>query len=634
MCGICGIVGSQATIPENHHAVSRMMSILSHRGPDDQRIASGENFVFGHRRLAIIDIEHGTQPMASSDGKITLAYNGEIYNYLDLRQELIKKGMKFRTFSDTEVLLRAYEYYGIDCLYKFNGMFAFALYDERRHMFFAARDHFGIKPFYYVVLDDGSIIFASEIKALLSHPQIKSQLNQSALNEYFTFQFCLGENTLFAGIKSLQPAHFLIQIQKNPKVKIQCYWNISYEIDNHHTSEYFSDTLLLLLQDSVRGQLRSDVPLGAYLSGGLDSSSVVTLAQSQYGDNFKCFTGRFEEGLEYDESRFARIVAEERNCEYFEVVPTAENFIHLMPKLIYYMDEPAAGPGLFPQYMVSKLAKEQVSVVLGGQGGDEILGGYARYLVAYLEQCLKGSIFETQEEGRHIVTLESIIPNLPLLKQYVPLLEKFWRKGLFENMDLRYFRLIDRSRDLKYILNADVWELSNRDELFQRFQKIFNNPETKSYLNKMTYFDQQTLLPALLQVEDRVSMAVSLESRVPFLDYRIAELAARMPPTMKFKGGQTKYILKQAMGALLPEAILNRKDKMGFPVPLREWWSGELKEFVLDILLSDTCLKRGFYNRKGLEYLLKNEGQFDRQIWGALCLELWNRIYFDGEIPV
>ena len=634
MCGICGIVGPQASVPDNRQTVLEMMNILEHRGPDDQGIISGGNFIFGHRRLAIIDIEHGTQPMRSSDGKITLIYNGEIYNYLDLRQELIRSGAKFHTFSDTEVILRAYENFGIDCLGKLNGMFAFAIYDERKQMLFAARDHFGIKPFYYSLLDDGSILFASEIKALFSHPQIIPRLNASALNEYLTFQFCLGENTLFADIKSLEPAHFLIKSQKNPQLNVQRYWNISYEIDNHHTSEYFSDTLLLLLQDSVRGQLRSDVPLGAYLSGGLDSSSVVTLAQSQYGDNFKCFTGKFKEGPEYDESHYARIITEAMQCEYYEVVPTAKNFIDLMPKLIYFMDEPAAGPGLFPQYMVSAMAKKHVSVVLGGQGGDEILGGYARYLIAYLEQCLKGSIFETQEEGQHIVTLESKIPNLSLLKQYAPLLKKFWRKGLFEDMDMRYFRLIDRSRDLKYILNGDVWDSYNRDELFLKFQQIFNNPETKSYFNKMTYFDQKTLLPALLQVEDRVSMAVSLESRVPFLDFRIAELIASMPPTIKYKGGQTKYILKKAMSALLPAPIVNRKDKMGFPVPLREWWDSDLKEFVFDILLSDTCLKRGLYDRRGLEYLLKNEGQFDRQIWGALCLELWNRIYFDGKIPV
>jgi asparagine synthase (glutamine-hydrolysing) len=298
------------------------------------------------------------------------------------------------------------------------------------------------------------------------------------------------------------------------------------------------------------------------------------------------------------------------------------------------MDEPAAGPGLFPQYMVSALAKDHVSVVLGGQGGDEIFGGYARYMVAYLEQCLKGAIFETQEEGKHIVNLESIIPNLTLLKQYAPLLKKFWREGLFEDMDQRYFRLIDRSRDLKYILNAEVWDSYNRDEIFRKFQKIFNNPKTKSYFNKMTYFDQQTLLPALLQVEDRVSMAVSLESRVPLLDFRIAELVASMPPTIKYRGGQTKYILKKTMGSLLPAPIVKRKDKMGFPVPLRQWWDSDLKEFVLDTLLSPTCLQRGMYNRRGLEYLLKNEGQFDRQVWGALCLELWNRIYLDGEIPL
>jgi asparagine synthase (glutamine-hydrolysing) len=635
MCGICGIVGPKANSSENKKLIPKMMDILAHRGPDDQGQISGNNFIFGHRRLAIIDIEHGRQPMQLENGRITLVYNGEIYNYLDLRQELIRKGAKFQTFSDTEVLLQAYEYYGIECLHKLNGMFAFALYDKHKQMFFAARDHFGIKPFYYSLLADGSIIFASEIKALLVHPQISSTINQSALHEYLTFQFCLGESTLFKGIKNLEPAHYLQQSKKNDSsVKVKRYWDLSYEIDTHHTADYFADTLLLLLQDSVHGQLRSDVPLGAYLSGGLDSSSVVTLARSQYGDGFKCFTGRFEEGPEYDESKFARLLTEHKNCEYYEAVPTAQNFIDLMPRLIYYMDEPAAGPGLFPQYMVSALAKDHVSVVLGGQGGDEIFGGYARYMVAYLEQCLKGAIFETQEEGKHIVNLESIIPNLTLLKQYAPLLKKFWREGLFEDMDQRYFRLIDRSRDLKYILNAEVWDSYNRDEIFRKFQKIFNNPKTKSYFNKMTYFDQQTLLPALLQVEDRVSMAVSLESRVPLLDFRIAELVASMPPTIKYRGGQTKYILKKTMGSLLPAPIVKRKDKMGFPVPLRQWWDSDLKEFVLDTLLSPTCLQRGMYNRRGLEYLLKNEGQFDRQVWGALCLELWNRIYLDGEIPL
>lgn len=630
MCGICGIVGPGAESANARAAVSAMMTTLSHRGPDQEGLASGDGFVFGHRRLAIIDLEHGRQPMQSEDGQVTLVYNGEIYNYLDLRQELIRKGHRFRTFSDSEVLLHAYMAYGVDCVQRLNGMFAFAVFDKITNRFFAARDHFGIKPFYYNVLKDDTVVFASEIKALFDHPEVKPSVDPSAINEYLTFQFCLGEKTLFEGIRKLEPAHCMVVEPGSDPPEIYRYWQLSYEIDTHHTSEYFVDTLSLLLQDSIRGQLRSDVPLGAYLSGGMDSSSIVTLASAQYGSGFKCFTGRFAEGDGYDESHFARQVAEACHCEFFEVVPSSAQFIEWIPRLIYHMDEPAAGPGLFPQYMVSALAKEHVTVVLGGQGGDEILGGYARYLVAYLEQCLKGAIFETQEEGHHIVTLESIIPNLPLLQQYLPLIRGFWREGLFEPMDERYFRLVDRSRDLRFILHPDLWARYDRQSLFQRFQQIFNHPQTRSYFNKMTYFDQQTLLPALLQVEDRVSMAVSLESRVPFLDHRIAELVARMPPDMKFRGGEAKYPLKQAMGALLPDSIVNRKDKMGFPVPLREWWEGDLKEFVFDTLLSARCLNRGIYNRRGLEYLLKHEGQFDRQVWGALCLELWHKIFIDG----
>jgi asparagine synthase (glutamine-hydrolysing) len=631
MCGICGIVGPESTAPESQSLVREMMKSLAHRGPDDKGVAAGDNFIFGHQRLAIIDIQHGAQPMKSDDGQITLVHNGEIYNYLELRQELTRKGIRFNTFSDTEVLLRLYEYYGFDCVNKLNGMFAFAVYDNRQQLFFAARDHFGVKPFYYVQLPDGSMIFASEIKALLQHPMVSAELAPESFYEYLTFQFCLGEKTLFKNIKKLEPAHFLVKKTKNSQIDISRYWKLSYEIDMNHTHTYFVEKMLLLLQDSIRGQLRSDVPVGGYLSGGLDSSTVITLASAQLGNEFRCFTGRFAEGPAFDESRYAKIVARENSCRYHEVVPKAQDFINLMPRLIYSMDEPAAGPGLFPQYLVSKLAKEKVTVVLGGQGGDEILGGYARYLVAYLEQCIKGSIFETQEEGQHIVTLGSIIPNLPLLREYAPLLKSFWKEGLFDPMDARYFRLVNRSHGLENILHSDIWQNYDHDGIFENFQKIFNHPETKSYLNKMTYFDQQTLLPALLQVEDRVSMAVSLESRVPLIDPRIAQLVASMPPNIKFNGGQTKFILKTAMKSLLPKPILERKDKMGFPVPLKQWWNGPLKDFAADILLSNTCHERGIFNRRGLRRLIEVEGQYGRQIWAALCLELWHKIFIDGE---
>jgi asparagine synthase (glutamine-hydrolysing) len=630
MCGISGIVGHGASSPERRAQVERMNRVLAHRGPDGEAIASGSAFTFGHRRLAIIDVDHGAQPMVSDDGKVTLIFNGEIYNYLELRQELSREGVRFRTLSDTEVLLRCYERYGEQVLQKLNGMFAFAVFDARRNAVFAARDHFGIKPFYYTQLPDGGLAFASEIKALFCVPEVARRLDTTALHEYLTFQFCLGDKTLFGGVKKLLPGHALVYQPAERQLCVRQWWSPSFKVDDHHTKEYFEDKLGFLVHDSVRGQLRSDVPIGAHLSGGLDSSIVVASAATQYGPGFKCFTGKFAEGESYDESRYARLVAGEFGCEYHEVTPGADDFIASMQMLMYHMDEPAAGPGLFPQYAVSRLAKRHVKVVLGGQGGDEIFGGYARYLVAYLEQCIKGAIFQTQEEGSHIVTLESIVPNLPLLREYVPMVKKFWESGLFESMEERYFKLLDRSERIRGVLSGDVSRQFSDAAIRHEFHAVFNASESQSYLNKMTYFDQCTLLPALLQVEDRVSMAVSLESRVPLLDYRIAELAASMPPSIKFAGGRSKNALKEAMKSILPAPILDRQDKMGFPVPLSEWLRGPAKEFVSDVLLGSACRERGLFDVQELRALTQNESRYGREIWGALCLELWFQTFFDA----
>lgn len=628
MCGLSGIVGPSSGHPDRQRQVRRMMDVLMHRGPDGEGLVAGNGFCFGHRRLAILDVAHGAQPMVSDDGAITLILNGEIYNYIELQQELAREGVCFNTHSDTEVLLRCYEKYGQDVLRKLNGMFAFALFDARENRFFAARDHFGVKPFYYSVLGDATLVFASEIKALFCAPDVERRLDVTALHEYLTFQFCLGEKTLFAGVRKLLPGHSL-SCTPGGRLEVRQWWSPSFEVDTHHTTQYFEDKLAFLVHDSVKGQLRSDVPVGAYLSGGLDSSIVVASAATQYGPGFQCFTGRFAEGESYDESRYARMVAAEFGCGYHEVTPSAQDFIDSMGKLIYHMDEPAAGPGLLPQYIVSRLAQKHVKVVLGGQGGDEIFGGYARYLVAYLEQCIKGAIFETQEEGSHIVTLESIIPNLPLLKEYVTMVQKFWASGVFDSMEERYFRLLDRSQRIRGVISGDLARGFSEEAIRQEFHQVFNASESRSYLNKMTYFDQCTLLPALLQVEDRMSMAVSLESRVPLLDYRIAELAASMPPSVKFAGGRSKNALKEAMKSTLPEAILNRKDKMGFPVPLSEWLRGPAKEFVSDVLLGKASRERGLFDAKALRDLIQNESKYGREIWGALCLELWFQTFFD-----
>jgi len=636
MCGICGIFSNAhppaeagSALPETDCIIRDMMGLLAHRGPDDEGYCSGTGYAFGHRRLAIIDIEHGAQPMASADGRYCIVFNGEIYNYLELRRRLMQGGVDFRTASDTEVLLQVLIHEGVSALDQLNGMFAFAFIDRETGEWLLARDPFGIKPLYYTVLD-GEVVFASEIKALLAHPGVEAAADWKAMQHYLTFQYCLHGETLFDGIAALEPG-FYLKGKAGEITRTVRYWDTNYHIDEHHTEDYFKDRLLWLLRDSTRLQIRSDVPVGGYLSGGIDSSVVASMAAEHLGGALPVFHGRFAEGAAYDESAYAKAMAETIRAEYHDIVPTANEFADLLPDLIYALDEPVAGPGLFPQHIVSRLAAEHVKVVLGGQGGDEIFGGYARYLIGYLEQALKGAIFETQEEGKHIVTLSSIIPNLPVLQQYRPLMQHFWRDGLFEEMDARYFRLIDRSPDIETLLTGDAFARFNREEVFADFQRVFNHPDTVSYVSKMTHFDQKTLLPALLQVEDRMSMAVSLESRAPLLDTRIVDTVTSMPPPMKFRGGTTKYIFKETIAGLLPASICDRKDKMGFPVPLSEWMAtGPVCDFVHDVLLSKACSERGLFSTAALERLMKREARFGRQLWGALCLELWHQRFIDA----
>jgi len=629
MCGICGIIGNNRSIPDRSVTISRMMDRMAHRGPDDKGTHNGNFHFFGNIRLAVIDIEYGHQPMVTADGRYVLVFNGEIYNYLELRQKLIDRGVQFRTQSDTEVLLQLLVHDGEDALKKLNGMFAFALFDNHTKQWMIARDPLGIKPLYYAILDR-EIVFASEIKALLVHPDIRAECNWTGLQHYLTFQFCLGSETLFKGIRQLEPGFYMKGSTGKVDARIR-YWDTNYNIVDQTEESYFTEKLRSLIDEKVGLQIRSDVPLGAYLSGGLDSTTVATMASNHLGQRLKVFHGRFYDGPAFDESPYARIVANELNAELIEVVPTPEEFADILPRLIYFLDEPVAGPGLFPQYIVSKAASKHVKVILGGQGGDEVFGGYARYLIGYLEQALKGAIFETQEEGKHLVTLNSIIPNLPILKEYRPLMQHFWKDGLFDNMDGRYFRLIDRSPDIANLLTEDALSRFNREQVFSEFQEVFNHPETKSYVNKMTHFDLKTLLPALLQVEDRMSMAVSLESRVPLLDIDIVNFATTMPPQIKFQGGRSKHILRKAVSSIVSDTVLQRKDKMGFPVPLKKWLeNGPVKDFVHEVLLGKASKERGLFKPSALEKLIHTESEYGRQLWGALCIELWHRTFIDG----
>ena len=623
MCGITGYycpetVSSSSILP-------KMMAVIKHRGPDGEGtwIDEEENIAMGHLRLSIIDLEGGKQPFISPDQNYIITFNGEIYNYIELRQLLIHKGYGFKTHSDTEVLLKMYIEFGAEMLNMLNGMFAFSIYNKKDKTLFLARDHFGIKPLYYYKVNN-FFAFASEIKSLLQHPKVKIEKNEAKIQEYLVLQMIIGKETLYDKIFKLEPATYLI-VKDGIIVKEEQYWDLDYTVDYEKTEDQFSKELLLLIQSSVSMQLRSDVPVGSYLSGGLDSSIVSKLASSNYPNKINTFTGGFKLSEAYNETHYARIVAEKIKSIHHEVFPTAQDFIDNIESLIYQIDEPLAGPGLFPQYMVSKLAAKHVKVVLGGHGGDELFGGYARYGVAYLEECIKGSIFDTQNDDSHIVTLNSIIENLPSLKQYVPLIKSQFSSGLFDPMDQRYFRLISRSHNLSEIYKKDYLKSIEINNVFEHFSSVFNKPKTSSYFNKMTYYDTKTLLPALLHIEDRVSMAVSIESRVPLLDRRIAELAASIPPVMKFTKGKLKYMLLKSVGAVLPKQIVERKDKMGFPTPLNEWMKGPLKEYMMDTLLSNQSKQRGMYRIDQIEKQLKLNNKFSRDIWGVLNLELWQR---------
>lgn len=627
MCGIAGICNLKRHRYPNLGAHLQVMNDLQkHRGPDGEGYWTNdqESVGFAHRRLNIIDLHTGAQPMQDNFGN-TICFNGEIYNYLELRNEL--SDYPFRTNSDTEVILAAYHKWGEDCLNHFRGMFAFALWDNAKQRLFCARDRFGIKPFYFAQVGD-TLFFASEVKALMPFlPDIKTNLD--ALKDYFVFQFCLGTKTLFEGVNELPPAYYMIV--ENGEHNLSKYWEVYYDLDFSHTPKYFEEKLRELIYDSIHVHTRSDVPIGAYISGGVDSGIIASVAakyQREEGKPFMGFTGKFSIGEEFDESAYARALTEPRNIPLHEVDITSQDFMDTIEKVIYHLDYPVAGPGSFPQYHVSKLASKHRKVVLGGQGGDEIFGGYTRYLIAYFEQCIKAAINGTTNNGNFIVTYESIIPNLRSLKNYQPLLQEFWKDGLFENIDNRYYRLINRAPSLE---NEIVWSHLGNYSPFTAFQEIFHgeNVGKESYFDSMTHFDFKTLLRALLHVEDRMSMAHSVESRVPFLDHKLVEFAATMPSNIKFKDGTLKMVLTNAMRGELPDAILNRKDKMGFPVPLNTWLKKDIKNFVEDIFRSQNVKGRPYFNSDAILKSMSSESKFGRKIWGLLSLELWHRQFHD-----
>ena len=630
MCGIFGFVSTQSRAHSESGAdLDLGLERIRHRGPDGTGKWVSENGQagLGHVRLSVIDLQTGAQPMVGNDGRYVIVYNGEIYNYIELREILGSE--TFRTHSDTEVVLRAFQKWGPECLKHFRGMFAFAIWDSAEQRLFIARDRFGIKPFYWCQTADG-FYFGSEIKALVPFLSRRA-VNTAALTDYFTFQFCLGEKTLIDGIRQMPAAHYGYVVPGS-EPKLERYWEVHYNIDYDHTDQWFSKRLVELLEDSVTLHMRADVEVGSYVSGGVDSSLLAALGREVRPDGpFKAFNGRFLDSADFDESRYAKALADERNMEFHVADITEQDFVDNIAKVIWHLDQPTAGPGSFPQYMVSQKVGEHIKVVLGGQGGDEIFGGYARYLVAYFEQCIRGAIEGTLHNGNYVVTYESIIPNLRTLREYKPMLREFWSQGLFAERDERYWRLINRANTFGKIINPDALD---QRTTFEEFKEIFwgENVGKESYFDSMTHFDFKTLLPALLQVEDRMSMAHGVEARVPFLDHPLVEFAATIPANIKFRDGELKRLLKSVFSNKLPSAIRDRKDKMGFPVPLNLWIKngGPARDFIGDLLGTERAKTRP-YLAEGLsvDAVLDSQSIYGRNLWALLSLELWHRQFID-----
>ena len=627
MCGIAGALSINGTAVNNLSNKLRAMSaLIEHRGPDGagQWQATDGNVGLVHRRLAIIDLtDDGHQPMLADNGTV-ITYNGEIYNFIEMREQFASK-WNFQSKSDTEVILAAYNTLGPACVEKLRGMFSYALWDHKTQTLECARDRFGIKPFYYTIVK-GVLYFASEIKALL--PVLEEvQIDRNALAEYLTFQYPITDRTLFHGVFQLLPGEQLTV--RNGNVNIRKYWDLRYEHDRSITMEQAQKRIGELVDDSISVHLRSDVPVGSYLSGGVDSSLVATMAVERSSENNLAFHGKFTSHSGYDESHYAEIVARQAGLNLKQIDITSTDFENHISDVVYHLDHPVAGPGAFPQYMVSKLAREHVKVVLGGQGGDEIFGGYARYLVGYFDQVISGAFDGKLEDGAFPITLEALTPNLHQLQEYKPLMQQLCAKGMFGTIDKRFLRLIDRSTDLAEEVD---WGQLDIEHVHAAYSDVYNDRAVISEdatLDSMARFDFKRLLPALLQVEDRMSMAHGLESRVPLIDHPLVEYVATLPPEIKYKDGRLKDLLRTTFRSKLPQTLFDRRDKMGFPVPLKEWYGGDLNTFVRDTFHSRAAKERGFMRADKVLANFGSDGRFSRKTWGLLSLELWNQRFVD-----
>ena len=630
MCGICGIIDYKGGVA-NEATVRAMSDKMLHRGPDDSGMYINKNSIphigLGHRRLSIIDLsEFGRQPMTNENKDIWVVLNGEVYNYKTLRTELEARGHKFTSHTDTETVIHLYEEYGEDLLKYMRGMFAFALWDGKKKILIAARDRAGQKPLLYSKNENG-FIFSSEFASLLSSKLISKEVNREAIHQYLTFGYIPPPWTIYKNVFKLPPAHMLIL--KDNKITVRPYWKLDYSKKVNISLEEASSETLRLLEESVRLRLHSDVPLGAFLSGGIDSSTIVALMSKASSKKVKTFSIGFEE-KDYDELKYARQIAKRYGTEHNEFI-VKPDAIKILPELVERYGEPYADSSCIPTYYVSRETRKYVTVALNGDGGDEFFAGYERYqamlaseiyhkMPGVLKSMIKGSI--------------NALPDSANSKNTLRRIKKFF-EGVDFPLDRRYLRWISVFSDsMKNSIYTENFKSKfTKKNPVEWFSPYINNPQVKDLLDKVLMTDVHTYLPNDLLVKvDITSMATSLEARSPFLDHKFMEFVASLPADYKMRNFTKKYILKEIAKELIPSSNIYRK-KMGFGVPVGSWFRNELKEFLVGTLLSERALKRGYFKPEAIKDMVEKHisGKRDYMmpLWALLMLELWHKRFID-----
>lgn len=626
MCGINGIAySSRSNKRINETVLRRMTDVIFHRGPDDGGIFTDEKIGFGHRRLSIVDVAHGAQPMFSNDRSKVIIYNGEIYNHADYRTELETKGYEFQTHCDTETILKLYEEYGTKCVEYLRGMFAFAIWDKREKTLFIARDRLGVKPLYYVHDEQGNLFFGSEIKTLLEANAINPEINYNALPDQFANHGTSKDETLFKGVKRLLPGHFLIW--KDGNLRIEEFWDVHFEPKHEEKSDaQYIEEWREMFKKSVKLRLMADVPLGMFLSGGIDSSAIAAMMSQMVDAPVKTFSVGFKE-REANEFEYARIVAKTFKTEHHEITITPEQFFDELPNLVWHEDEPVGFIASVPLYFVSKLAQRHVKVVLTGEGSDEIMAGYGRYAKA-LQLLNYGEKYESLTPSFLRSAVKSGVSAIggKLTRTFLT------READIENLFFDNFAIFGKELQKNLFSDETKARIEEKNPYFYQNQWLAKT-DAKEILDKLLYVDSKTYLHELLMKQDQMSMAASIESRVPFLDHKLVELTAKMPVEMKLRGKTTKFLLKEAMRGILPDEILNRK-KMGFPVPVGSWFRNEYKHIVDEYVLSERTLSRNIFNADFVREIVAkhNAGEnHDERLWHLVNFEIWQRRFFDGE---